>query len=400
MLKKVLQSPSAQAAVVYGFGGLGFAIGNILLAKVLSAREFAWVALVLAVGQLTYTVGPLGADTLINRYPINPNMRFISRILVSSAAAAAVSSLIAWSIYGFSTLLLLITVVICVASSTNLVGASIFRSRGRFLSALALTQSHNIMIVVAAAVTILASQDTAYFPLAIIALAYVFSAIVGWVGAFKLAPIIESTKISELPWKEGRTILLTGIAVIFLIQLERLAIPKLLDHETLATFAILAAVAGSPYRVLQMGVSFTLVPRLRQAEDIAARHSIVKSEARIAVLFVAAASMFVWLFTQPFVDWFLKGKYEISDGLVAAAILAGVAKIVSSFAGAGVTALGSGRELSRLNVYSWIAVAVAMAGAVVGANNGLTGIVLGVATGWIFLAIVATRISIPYLRTA
>ncbi|MCJ7590409.1 MAG: hypothetical protein MUO51_03565 [Woeseiaceae bacterium] len=399
MLTRLLKSPSVRAAVVYGIGGLGFAIGNMLLAKALPTKEFALVALVIAVAQLTSTVGPLGVDTLVIRYSINLDLRFLARVLVSSTAVAAVSSLIAWSVYGFSTSLLLITFVICVMSSANNVGASIFQSRGKFLEALALTESHNIMIVVAAAVTVMASMNVAFAPLAVIALAYALSAIIAWLGALKLPSVVNTVKITEVPWKEGLTILAIELAVITLIQLERLTIPKLLDYESLATFAILATVAGSPYRVLQMAVNFTLLPRLRQAENVAARRRIAKSEAIIAAFIVAAGSVFVWLLTQPFIEWFLDGRYQISDGLVAAAILAGVAKVVSSFTGTSVTALGNERDLSRLNFFSWIAIAVGLAAAVALAGYGLVGVVLGVSIGWIFLSAVGSLISARYLRT-
>jgi O-antigen/teichoic acid export membrane protein len=288
--------------------------------------------------------------------------------------------------------------VLCLGSSANIVGASVFRSRGRFFASMTLTQGHNLVLVFAALAAIGASIDAAYFPLTIIALAYVLSALIGWVGAFRLQPLDNALDTGKLPWKEGRTILATGIAVIVLIQLESLTIPKLLDYESLATFAILASIAGSPYRVLQMGVNFTLLPRLRRAPDIVARREIIKSEAMVAALIVSIASVLVWLFSSLIVEWFLEGRYKLSDGLVAAAILAGIAKVVSSFTCTGVTALGDSNDLSRLNIYSWIAVAVGTAGAILGANSGLTGVVLGISAGWTFLAGVAVTISMPYFR--
>ena len=400
MLNDVLKSPSMQASVVYGIGGIGFAVGTIILAKSLPAQEFAWVALVLAIGQLTNTVGPLGANTLVVRYPVNPDTGLLYRIFLSSSVVAVVASAVAWIVYELSGTLTILAAIAFAAASVNLVGASIFRSRGRFLTTLAFTQIQNIVIVIAALVTVVTSLNTALTPVGLIALAFALSAAVAWFGAFNLAPIDNATRTSELPWKEGRTILYAAVAVTLLIQLERLSIPKLLDNESLATFAILASIAGSPFRLLQMGVNLTLVPRLRQAGDAAARIRILKVEAFVAFLVAGVAAVVVWLFAQPFVDWFLENRYELSDGLIAAAVVAGFAKVISALASAGVTALGSARELSRLSISSWLAVGVGAVGAVVGAGYGLTGIVLGVSTGWIFLAVVATFLSMPQYSSA
>jgi O-antigen/teichoic acid export membrane protein len=396
MVKKILQSPSVQAAVIYGVGGVGFAIGNILLAKALSSKQFALVALVLAIGQLTYSIGPLGANSLVIRYPVNASTPFLWRILASSAVVAATSSLVAWIIYDLSIEIMLITTVLCTAASVNIVGASIFRSRGRFLSSMTFTQSHNIVIVGAALLVIAAAADSAYIPLLIITSAYVVSASIAWIRARSLAPLGNAVNFRDLPWREGRTILITGIAVNSLIQLERLTIPKLLDYETLALFAVLASVAGSPYRVLQMGINFTLLPRLRQADDVAARRQIAGSEAAIAGAIVFIATVVVWLITQPFIHWFFMDRYLVGDALVGAAILAGIAKVSSSFACTGVTALGDQKDLSRLNIFSWLAVGFGACGAAVGASYGLAGVVLGVAAGWTFLTVAALYVSLPY----
>ena len=52
---------------------------------------------------------------------------------------------------------------------------------------------------------------------------------------------------------------------LLLIQLERLVIPHVLPLADLALYGVLGAIAGSLFRVLQMGVGFSLLPRLRAA---------------------------------------------------------------------------------------------------------------------------------------
>ena len=51
-----------------------------------------------------------------------------------------------------------------------------------------------------------------------------------------------------------------------------------LIHD-LATFGVLAAIAGSLFRVLSMGVGYTLVPRLRAAGSVLERRRLVAHEA-------------------------------------------------------------------------------------------------------------------------
>ena len=397
-LKKILASPSTRAGALFGLGGLGFAVGNILLARVLAVEEFAWVTITLAVAQLAFTIGPLGADTLVNRYSVNTERGLLVRVTWTSMVIAAVAGLLAWLFYDPPVMLVMLMIVISAAASLNLVGSSFFRGRGRFTTALLLSQSHNFVIVIAAFACWVFATDKAILPLTIIASAYLLSAIVGWGGAFRLDVDPQAKPVSALPWGEGRTIVATGIAIIVLIQLDRLAIPKLLDIETLATFAVLAAVAGSPFRMLQMGVGYTLLPRLRKANDLEERRRIVKSESLVAAILSLIAVVAVGLVAQPFVDWFFAGRYVIDNPLLFAAIAAGLTKVVSSFADAAVTALGDSAELLRLSRLSWFGVATAIAGAVVGARYGLAGLVFGVTAGWVFQAAAATSLAVPHFR--
>jgi O-antigen/teichoic acid export membrane protein len=400
MVKQFTQSPAVQAGVVYAFGGLAFALGSLLLARAYSPEEFAAIALILAVSQLAQTLGPVGANTIINRNTVDPSFYLLRYVSLSSAGVGILTALVAWGLYDISVPLSLLTAVICVASGINLVGSAFFRSRGRFAMALGLTQGHNAVLAFAAVVVVLLSSTSLVLPLAIIAGAYVISSLVGWFGAFDLERRVDAISVAEFPWHEGRTIIATTIAVIFLLQLERLSIPKLLDREALATFAVLAAVAGSPFRVLQMGVGYTLVPRLRNASSGEEIHRIIRSESTVAAVLAISACIVVWLITQPFVDWFLQGKYEISKLMMVAAMVSGLGKVLASFGSAGVTALGTGQDLSRLRTGSWIAVCVALIGAAAGAKFGLAGLLFGISVGWVFNASWSLALSRSVLAAA
>ena len=86
-------------------------------------------------------------------------------------------------------------------------------------------------------------------------------------------------------------------AGLVLIQLDRLVIPHVLPLQDLATYGVLAAIAGSLFRVLQMGVGYTLVPRLRVAGSVMERRRLISHEAKLVGGLVVAGSAAIWLVT-------------------------------------------------------------------------------------------------------
>jgi O-antigen/teichoic acid export membrane protein len=190
---------------------------------------------------------------------------------------------------------------------------------------------------------------------------------------------------------------LTAVTLV-LIQIERLVIPRRLSLDDLALFGVLAAVAASPYRVLQQGVGYTLLPRLRAAGTAAERRALLLREAQVSVGATLLASALIWALSRPVVSWWLAGKYELSAGLLLAAIAAGFAKVASAFATAAATALCTERELERLRVLAWLALAAAFAGCIAGARFGLIGVVGGAGVGWLCFAAAAGFLAAPHLR--
>jgi hypothetical protein len=118
---------------------------------------------------------------------------------------------------------------------------------------------------------------------------------------------------------------------------ERLLIPHLLPLHDLATYGILAAIVGSLFRVVQMGVGYSLLPRLRAAPGVLERRRLVAQETRLVILSV----------------------------------------------------------ISRLG---WIAVAVAAVAAIAGARWGLPGVIYGVGLGWLVRSFTALYTTARHLR--
>ena len=99
------------------------------------------------------------------------------------------------------------------------------------------------------------------------------------------------------------------------MQMERLLTPRLLTLEDLATFAVAATLIGSPFRMLQMGAGYTLLPRLSTAATAEERRQLVRREAA-AIMIIGAAGALVILFAAPWVArWLLAGKYQLSTAL-------------------------------------------------------------------------------------
>jgi O-antigen/teichoic acid export membrane protein len=175
-------------------------------------------------------------------------------------------------------------------------------------------------------------------------------------------------------------------------------LPHLLPLEDLATYGVLAAIAGSLFRVLQMGVGYSLLPRLRAAPGVRERRRLLFKEARLVVAVATTGSLFIWVATPQIEHWFLGGKYHLSAALVLAAVVTGFAKVLNGFAQSAVSALAEPRELHLVAVLGWVSVLVAALGAVAGARWGLPGVIYGVGLGWVMRASVGMVLSARHLR--
>src|SRR5439155_11128803 len=201
-----------------------------------------------------------------------------------------------------------------------------------------------------------------------------------------------------VPWGEAFSFAGLQASGLVLIQLDRLVIPHVLPIQDLATFGVLSAIAGSLFRVLQMGVGYTLLPRLRAAVDVPARRRLIAHEARLVGAIVLLGSAAIWVVTPLVERWFLVGKYHLAGSLVLASIMAGIAKILNSFTKATVSALGDARELTLVNLAGWASVAIAVLAAVLAARWGLAGVIYGVGIGWLLRALTAFYLTMRHLQ--
>ena len=80
------------------------------------------------------------------------------------------------------------------------------------------------------------------------------------------------------------------------------------------------------------------------------------------------------------------------------ALVFGIVFCLNGFAQSTVSALADGSELSVVTLLGWVAVAIAVAGAVVGARWGLPGVIYGVGLGWLVRALSALYMPARHLR--
>jgi O-antigen/teichoic acid export membrane protein len=397
-LSALVRSPALRAAMMLMAGGFGFAVANILLAKVLASSEFGTVSLFLALIQLTLTLGPFGLDLSINRHRLDASAELRSWGLTTSIVSALLIALAAWALYRVEWAIFLCLVVAGFASSFNRFGTALLQTQQRFGFSLFLGQVHNYVLLLAVPVLWLLGRDEALPIAAMIALSYSITSVMGWRASAKVrlgtgeSPPLKSFVRESIA---GFGILL---ATQVLWQLERLVIPRTMTMEDLATFAVVAAIAGSPFRMLQIGVGHTLLPGLRACRSLADVNRLMKHEGAI-VFGAAAASVAIVFLVTPFIaDHFLMGRYDITTALLVAVVVTGLVKVCNGFVSAIVQAFGSTGTLTKFNVLTWLGLIAGAMCAGYGARYGVTGVVYGVGVAWLAMSVAAAVLAIVALR--
>lgn len=387
-------SPALSAAFVFGISGVGFVVANLLLARALEPSEFAIASLVIALIQIAMPLGPLGLELMVTRRHLGPHPSLLRRAMSTSALTGAVAVLVGAVLYRLHPLLLALIFASSVAGGANLVASSVYQAQRRFGPALALSQSQNVFLAGGAVLTLAAGIPHAWVPCAVYAAGYVLAGGTGWWR------LLRRPEAAPGPLGAGELVSLAGLTAVtlILIQIERLVVPRRLSLEDLALFGVLAAIAASPFRVLQQGVGYTMLPRLRAAPGVPERRRLLKQEARLAVAATALASVGIVALGPLVVNWWLKGKYVLTPPLLGAAVAAGAAKVACAFATSAATALCSEPELARLRGLAWTALAASFVACIVAAEWGLVGVVYGAGLGWLGLAAAAGAVVAPHFR--
>ena len=283
-----------------------------------------------------------------------------------------------------------------VAGGANMVAAAQYQSREAFTASLLLFHSQNAVLILAACAAWLDPADRLWAPPAIIAAGHVVSAVIGWGSLLRERPWPAR---GSYPWKASLALVGMAGATLILTQLERVTVPRFLTLTDLATFGVLAAIVGAPFRMLQLGVGYTLVPRLRAAGTHHARSRLLRREGVGAAVITLAGAGALWVVTPGVARVLLHGKYELSESLVLAAVVSGLAKVLSAFGTSVVTAIAGPRALGRMNLAGWVIIAGSMPAIALGTRWGLVGVVYAVALAWAAQGAIAFMLGIPALRS-
>jgi O-antigen/teichoic acid export membrane protein len=383
--------------VVYGASGLGFAGANLILARALPTEQYALFTLVIALGNLGYSLAPAGLDGVVNRRHLEAGPALLAQALRPAVAVGLLFGGIGMLAYDMPFTRAAVLFASAALGGVMMVAGATFQSEQRFGVSLAVYQSPNLVLLLAAAVTVALHGKQAWLPVLISTAGFAAAAVYGWRVLLRERHH-KPHREQWFSWREALAFAGLNASGLLLIQLERLVIPHVLPLTELAVYGVLGAIAGSLFRVLQMGVGYSLLPRLRAAGTIDARRRLIEHEARLVTGVIVLGSAIIWFLTPLVERWFLAGKYHLTAALILASIVSGIGKIANSFSKALVTALADPRELSLVNWMGWASVALSLTAAYVGARWGLAGVIYGVALGWYVRSVFATALTLRHLR--
>jgi O-antigen/teichoic acid export membrane protein len=214
-------------------------------------------------------------------------------------------------------------------------------------------------------------------------------------GQGRMAPMVVSAL-----WREAVSLVAITVASSVFLQLERLVLVPAIGVAALALFGVVAALVGSPFRMIQQAVLFTLIPGMRAANGLQARRALLRREMVLISCAVGLGSVVLWFLAPQLAHLFLGGRYELAEALMLAAIVSGLLKVFSAFATSVAVALGSDRDLRRVSATAWVSIGVSVAGAFIAAPWGLTGALYGISVGWLTRTLAAAWIAAPHLMNA
>ena len=325
-----LMSPAIKAASAFAMGGAAFALANLLLARHLSTHDFGQFSLILAIALMSIPMGPLGLDAVVLRHRPGPQLKLLGLSFVVGGVGAVLIVATAALIYELDARILPVITIAIVAGSVTRLGASVYQSVERFRWSLWLTQSQNLMLLAASVAIGIWSGVTSTTVFSLYAAHWVAAAVIGWLALIRWSGIPRLSSWS-VPWPELPA--LFGYILTFNLstQLDKLLIPKLLDIESLATFGVLSTLVLAPFKMLQSGVGYTLIPGMKAATSHKDRQRIALHEARASALVVVLGAISGFLVAPWVADVFLAGKYELGIGLVASTVLAGTMRVVAMY---------------------------------------------------------------------
>ena len=266
-MKELWRSPTLRSAAVVGAGGAGFAGANLILARALPESEYALFTLFLALLNLGFALAPVGIDTLVVRRAVEFGPRFLKKVVAVTSGVGLVFGAIGVFGYGLSLSVALMLALAVAAGGIMSVAASQFQGELRFGVSLSLAQSPNLVLIIAALLVLLLHAGDANLALIVSTSGFMVAAWYGW-SILLRERHAKPARTCAIAWGEAVAFAGVNASGLLLVQLDRLIIPHVRPLGDLATFGVLAAIVGSLFRVMQQGVGYSLLPRLRAASGV------------------------------------------------------------------------------------------------------------------------------------
>ena len=397
MLRAVLNSASLRAALALGVGGLAFTLGNLIFARALPSSEYGLLSLFIGVLSVGMLAAPLGLDLVVSRRGLQLGRNLRHSVLMASAATGVVTAVVAAYVYDLSPTLLIALAIATAAAGATQAGVAHFQGQRQFGLATWLLQLSNLALIPIALITLLLGLITATTLSILIAI----GSLIGFGGTWYLVianrPADEAAPRVGTMWREALSLVTITMASAIFMQLERLVLAPAIGVHGLALFGVVAALVGSPFRMIQSAVLFTLIPGLRATAGVSGRRRLLARELAIVTIALVCGSIALWIVAPPIAHWFLIGRYDLSTSLMLAALVSGLLKVGSAFATSVAVALGDDKDLRHVSVSAWISIGVAVAGAFLMAPWGLTGALYGISSGWLIRTLAAAWIAAPHL---
>jgi O-antigen/teichoic acid export membrane protein len=96
-------------------------------------------------------------------------------------------------------------------------------------------------------------------------------------------------------------------------------------------------------------VGYTMMPRLQNSNSMQQRRRIVRNELLLVSLVALLGAVLVLLLAPFLAELLTARKYTLSGTMVAVAVLTGLGKVLNGFLSAVLRAMGTIRDLRRLN---------------------------------------------------
>lgn len=394
-VSKFFATPVVQTGAVYAFAGIGFSGANLIFAWALPPQEYGLLALLIALVNVGMGVGPLGLNGVVNRHLIRADLRLFAFGVMASVICATALSGFGYLTYGVSALSLAVMSLAVIAGAVTQLAAARFQVMHRFLLATSLSQLANLGLALTSVVVLFSGLADPLLPLFLMAVTMIATAVWSWTVLLQQVDY-GSRRIQRTDWHDAMLIAGLTVASHVGVQLERMVIPKLFSLETLATYAVLAAIALAPYRSLELATAYTLLPRLRAQPDPKRRRRLLEKEVAFITLLCVGGGLAIWIVAPVLIELIYAEKFQISRALITAAIVGGTVKVGATLTRTAAIAYCTTTQLGTLNWLGWGTLALSLIAAVMGTRWGLTGAIYGVSLGFLVRAVATLHLAIPF----